>query len=187
MTNSLLKRRKHALSRGEYGHNLFIRHAVLPALILLVCAGAVVWTAVDLLIDAKRQDIDLPILLPLFIGVLGMSILALALVLTQASRSAHGLTGPIHRIVVAMQRTRSGDVGHRVHLRRDDKLKEIAAEFNRVLEWLNENPPEGVRTGTDVIEVEVDKPNEIAADPADVVALTEPGEDEAITLGIDDA
>lgn len=184
MTNSLLKRRKHALSRGEYGHNLFIRNAILPALLLMACAGAVVWACVDLLIDAKHQDITLPTLLPLFAGVLGMSVLAMALVFSQAARSAHSLARPIHRIVVAMQRTRSGDVGHRVHLRRDDNLKEIAAEFNRVLEWLNENPPEGVRTGTDVIEFEADK---VATEAADVVVFTDPSDDDTIAFGRDDA
>lgn len=55
-----------------------------------------------------------------------------------------------------MQRVRQGDIAHRVHLRRDDELSQLAAEFNTLLDWLNENPPAGVRTGGDVVEMEVD-------------------------------
>ena len=48
---------------------------------------------------------------------------------------------------------RAGDLAVRVHMQRGDYLSEIAFEFNKVLDWLNENPPEGARTGSDVVDM----------------------------------
>ncbi|MCB9869829.1 MAG: HAMP domain-containing protein [Planctomycetes bacterium] len=116
-------------------------------------SGAVVWFCRRLLVEAVRHEITLPSLVPLFLAVLGLVAVATVLVFAQAARSARRLHGPIQRITVAMQRMRTGDIGHRVHLRRGDHLREVAGELNLLLDWLNENPPAGVRTGTDVVEV----------------------------------
>ena len=32
-------------------------------------------------------------------------------------------------------------------------MKSVAAEFNRLLDWLNDNPPVGAKIGNDLIEV----------------------------------
>jgi hypothetical protein len=55
-------------------------------------------------------------------------------------------------------------------------LKEVAAEFNKLLDWLNENPPPGVKTGTDLIEVDekgADLPGDVGLEssPEDVIEV----------------
>ena len=153
----LLNRSNPPLSRREFGRGSFVRTALLPELLLIISTGVLAWYCRDLLLQARQHDLDLPGLFPLFVSLLGLVVVAWVLVLGQAARSARRLAGPMHRITVAMQRTRGGDISHRVHLRRGDNLKEVAAEFNRILDWLNENPPAGVRTGHDLVEVGADR------------------------------
>lgn len=185
MKHSLLKRPKQPLSRGEFGQGSFVRTALLPELLLIACTGVLAWYCRDLLLQARERDLDLPGLFPLFLALLGLVVVAWILVLGQAARSARRLVGPIHRISVAMQRTRSGDIGHRVHLRRGDSLKEVAAEFNRLLDWLNENPPNGVQTGHDV--VEVDSGHEGAIHPEKLeMPVAVPGKPEDLDDGLNE-
>jgi HAMP domain-containing protein len=127
---------------------------VWSVVVLLACTGVIAWFCRELLHAAEQREMELPGLLPLFMALTGMIVLAAILVFCQASRSARRLEGPIQRIVVTMQRARQGDIGHRVHLRRDDGLKEVATELNRLLDWLNDNPPVGVVTGSDVVEMD---------------------------------
>ena len=126
---------------------------VLPALVLVASILGVAWFCRGLLKEAERVDMDLPSLLPLFGGVFGITLVACFLVVTQAVRLSRRLGGPTLRVITGMQRARAGDLSFRLHLRRGDYLSEIAFEFNRVLDWLNENPPEGARTGSDVVDV----------------------------------
>ena len=126
---------------------------ILPALALVASILAVAWFCRGLLEEAERVDMDLPSLLPLFCGVFGVTLVACFLVVTQAVRLSRRLAGPTLRVITGMQRARAGDLSFRLHLRRGDYLSEIAFEFNRVLDWLNENPPEGARTGSDVVDV----------------------------------
>ena len=154
MSRKLPKRRKRPLSRWEYGQTRFTGASIVPELLLILCTVVMIWFCRRFLLEAEQHDLGLVTLLPMVGALLGIVLVAGMLVFSQASRSLHRLSGPTHLIIVAMQRTRTGDLGHRVHLRRGDKLTEIAAEFNRVLDWLNENPPVGARTGTDMIEVD---------------------------------
>jgi len=126
---------------------------ILPVLMLVASILAVAWFCRGLLEEAERVDMGLPKLLPLFLAVLGMTLVSCFLVVTQAVRLSRRLAGPTMRVITGMQRVRAGDLAFRVHLRRGDYLTEIAFEFNRVLDWLNENPPEGARTGSDVVDV----------------------------------
>lgn len=72
----------------------------------------------------------------------------------QCVRLATRVAGPEYRLRRALQRIRSHDVGFRVNLRRGDLLGGLARECNELLDWLNENPPPGARTGGDVVDVE---------------------------------
>ena len=82
----------------------------------------------------------------------------------QALRFSHRIAGPIYRITKSLQQVRSGDIGFRVHLRQGDHLTEIAAELNLLLDWLNANPPAGVRTGGDVVQLEGDESADVAGE-----------------------
>lgn len=68
-------------------------------------------------------------------------------------RLAGRVAGPEYRLCRALQRIRTGDLGFRVNLRRGDLLGGLALECNDLLDWLNANPPNGARTGTDIVEV----------------------------------
>lgn len=76
-------------------------------------------------------------------------------VVWQCVRLATRVAGPEYRLRRALRRIRSHDVGFRVNLRRGDLLGGLARECNELLDWLNENPPAGARTGGDVVDVEV--------------------------------
>ncbi len=89
-----------------------------------------------------------------FWAVVGGFLLACGVVvLVQSVRLAARVAGPEYRLRRALQRIRTGDVGFRVTLRRGDLLTGVAQDTNALLEWLNLNPPQGVRTGSDVVEV----------------------------------
>lgn len=130
------------------------RTALLPESLIVVCSLVLVWFFRGVLGEAQKSDIELGTLVPLFIAVLGFAVAAGVLVMTQVSRSSRRLKGPSQRLILAMQRARRGDLAHRVHLRHGDELRDIAAEFNRLLDWLNANPPEGAETGTDMVDVD---------------------------------
>lgn len=83
-------------------------------------------------------------------GFVGACVLSLAFL---AWRIASRVRGPEHRLRLALQRIRSRDVGFRISLRRDDPLQDLARECNALLDWLNENPPGGVRTGGDILDL----------------------------------
>ena len=63
---------------------------------------------------------------------------------------------PEQHVRSALQRIRAGDIGFRVSLRRGEPLAGLARECNEVLDWLNANPPQGVRVGGDIVDVPVD-------------------------------
>ncbi len=127
-----------------------------PALGVMVSIAVVAWFARQMLARGEAQEVDIDGLLPLFLVLLALAAIATILVFLQSSRSARRLIGPVHRINVAMQRIRQGDIAHRVHLRKNDELGQVAAELNKLLDWLNENPPAGAQTGGDVVEMDLD-------------------------------
>lgn len=132
-----------------------VRVAVaMPLALLLGAVVALAWYCRNLLGDADAGRLvavgDMPLLL--FVGA--FLVAGAAVVAVQSLRVANRVAGPEYRLRQALQRIRSGDVGFRISLRRGDLLTGLAAECNELLEWLNHNPPAGVRTGTDVVEVQ---------------------------------
>lgn len=127
--------------------------SLIPTFGLTACTLIVAVFCRRLLSEASVNDVDLPSLVPLFVSVLGFTLASGAVVVFQALRFSHRIAGPAYRLVRSMERMRSGDLAFRVNLRRGDHLTEVAAEMNRLLDWLNANPPSGARTGTDVVEL----------------------------------
>ena len=148
---------RHSLHKGKGpgGQNSPKRSTLVPELLIVASTLILVWFFRQLLAEAQRSDIELATLVPLFLAIVGLAMAAGILALGQASRSAKRLSGPSQRLILAMQRTRRGDLAHRVHLRHGVELKAVAAEFNRLLDWLNANPPEGAKTGSDLVEVDM--------------------------------
>lgn len=127
--------------------------ALLPSAILLAGFALVAVFCSSLLEEAAESRLHLPSLVPLFVAVICVLGAAALVVWFQALRMAQRLAGPAFRLVKSMQRVRGGDISFRVHLRRGDHLTDVAAELNNVLDWLNLNPPRGVRTGGDLVQV----------------------------------
>ncbi len=132
-----------------------VRVAVaMPLALLLSAVVALAWYCRNLLRDADAGHIvavgDTPLVL--FVGA--FLVAGAAVVAVQSLRVANRVAGPEYRLRQALQRIRSGDVGFRISLRRGDLLTGLAAECNELLDWLNRNPPVGVRTGSDVVEVQ---------------------------------
>jgi HAMP domain-containing protein len=151
---------------------------LLPELLVVASTLVLVWFFRRVLADAQRSDIELTTLVPLFLAMTGLALAAGLLVVGQASRSAKRLQGPAQRLILAMQRTQRGDLAHRVHLRHGDDLKEVAAEFNRLLDWLNANPPVGATTGTDLVDVDaLERLAALEGDEGDLEGGVEAGAD----------
>lgn len=91
-----------------------------------------------------------------WIAVGGFFAACLAAIVLHCVRLATRVAGPEYRLCRALQRIRGHDVGFRVSLRRGDLLSGLAKECNELLDWLNQNPPAGARTGGDVVEVDAD-------------------------------
>ncbi len=107
------------------------------------------------LLDAAESGAPLaPSRFGFWLAIGGFLLAGVAVIFVQALRLAWHVAGPELRLCRSLQRIRSGDVGFRITLRRTDLLHGLARECNDLLQWLNENPPPGVRTGGDVVELE---------------------------------
>ena len=93
-------------------------------------------------------------LIPLMLCILGFFVCAACLALFQGLRYSNRIVGPTQRLCSIMRMVRGGDLTVRAHLRRGDYLKELAQELNSLIDWLNENPPPGTKTGSDLVHVE---------------------------------
>ncbi|MBX3462054.1 MAG: hypothetical protein KF830_02705 [Planctomycetes bacterium] len=127
---------------------------VLPVLVVAATSLLLVDHCRVLLADAGAADRVVRADLRLVFVLGGFVLACAALVGVQAARVAGRLMGPERRLVDALRRMRSGDLAFRVHVRRGDPLTGVVRECNELLDWLNANPPAGVRTGGDVIEME---------------------------------
>lgn len=96
-----------------------------------------------------------------WLAIVGFFVACIAVVVLQSLRLAQRVAGPEWRLCRSLRRIRAGDVGFRITLRRGDLLNGMAHECNELLDWLNANPPAGVRTGSDVVEMGVAAGEEI--------------------------
>lgn len=149
--------------------------ALVPTIGLALCALTVAVFCRDLLAEAAVREIELTSLVPLFLAVLGFTLAAGAVFVFQALRFSHRIAGPAYRLVQSMRRIQAGDISFRVSIRRGDHLTDVVAECNRMLDWLNDNPPAGVRLGSDMVRVG----REVEA----VEALPEPEDAAAAPVG----
>jgi methyl-accepting chemotaxis protein len=144
--------------------------SLLPAIGLAVCGAGIALSCDALLTEALAAKPALPSLLPMFVAFGAYVLVSVAVVVRQATLFSNRIAGPVWRLVRSMQRVREGDLTFRVTLRRGDHLEELVVEFNRLIEWLNENPPPGAKTGSDLVDVEdahVDTDDEPHADAVD--------------------
>ncbi|HEX6813221.1 MAG TPA: hypothetical protein VF384_16485 [Planctomycetota bacterium] len=120
---------------------------------MLVCVVALTFYCTSLL-QAAAAGRMVAIDEKVFVLVVGGFVAASAAVVgMQSVRISNRVSGPESRLLQALQRIRTGDVGFRITLRRGDLLVALADECNELLDWLNRNPPNGAHTGGDIVEV----------------------------------
>ncbi len=127
-----------------------------PLLVLgTIAAGMLALTAVTwAVLDAAAADsVTPPSVAPIYLAGAFCLLVSCMVVVVHGTRTAHRVAGPEHRLVQSLRRVRNGDLAFRVSLRRGDLLSSLAAECNELIEYLNENPPTGARTGSDVVDV----------------------------------
>ncbi len=141
-----LNRRKQLVVNKPLQSKLILGMALLPAVgLAFVAVLTAVWCT-RVMDEAMATDSELPNLMPLFYVVIVFEILAGATLLTNSLKVSHRVAGPAYRICKSLERIRAGDVAFAVKLREGDHLTEVRDELNRLLDWLNENPPPGVIT-----------------------------------------
>lgn len=136
-----------------------LQHGLLLA--VLVSVGLIAWLSGQLIDEAARGELSTATSIYLVLAVIGFCFTCSMVVFSYAYRLMSRLVGPSFRLIDAMKRVRTGDIGFRVHLRRGDMLVDVANEFNRLLDWLNTNPPCDVTMGSDVVDVEVGDDDDI--------------------------
>lgn len=125
----------------------------LPGIVMICSLVSLAWFCRSLLVEAAAGRTANVGGIGLWAAVGGFLFAAGAVVMVQSLRLVNRVAGPEYRMRRALQRIRDGDVGFRIALRRGDLLTGLARECNDLLEWLNKNPPPGVRTGSDIVEV----------------------------------
>ena len=169
------ERRRTLVVNRELQQRIIFAVSLVPTIGLALACVIVAVFCRRLLGEAMRADAQLPSLVPLFLSLLGFVIVSAIVVVLQALRFSHRIAGPAYRLLKSMERLRSGDLAFRVHLRKGDHLVELADELNRVLDYLNEHPPRGATTGSDIVEVEADEPEpELELAGADAAGDTHP-------------
>jgi hypothetical protein len=137
-------RRKILIINEPLQKQIVLAISLMPTFGLAACTLIVAVFCRRLLGEASFYEIELPSLVPLFLSILAFTVAAGVVGILQAVRFSHRIAGPAYRLIKSMERMRSGDIAFRIQLRKGDHLTEIADEMNRLLDWLNANPPPGV-------------------------------------------
>lgn len=142
------ERRRRLVVNKPLQSRLIASVALVPALgLALIAVLTAVW-CMRMMDEAMASDAELPNLMPLFAIVIVFEVLAGAALMTNSLKMSHKVAGPSYRICKSIERIRGGDIAFTVSLRDGDHLGEIRDELNKLLDWLNENPPSGVVTRT---------------------------------------
>jgi methyl-accepting chemotaxis protein len=107
------------------------------------------------LLDARRKADDSAGKWTIFIALLS-TLVALALGIAIAYRTAHSITKPLSELMkVAQQIGDSGDLDHQIDLRRDDEIGQLGQTFGRMVTYLKEmaSVSEAIAGGNLTVEV----------------------------------
>jgi hypothetical protein len=141
MARHTQERRRQLVVNKPLQGRLILSMALWPAVAL---AGIAVLTAVycsRAMDEASANDTELPNLAPLFYAVLAFELIAAIYLMVNSLKISHRVAGPVYRLCKSLERIRGGDLAFTVSLRDGDHLTEIRDELNKLLDWLNQNPP----------------------------------------------
>ena len=139
------RRRNIVVNKPVQGRLIF-SVSLLPALGLSGLMLLVAYFCHQLSLEVMTADIELTNVVPLYLSVAGFVMLSGVFLFYNSVMFSHRIAGPSYRLCESMKRIRGGDVDFRVQLRDGDHLGEVGAELNRLLDYLNENPPAGALT-----------------------------------------
>ncbi len=116
----------------------------------MLALTAVTWAVLD---AAAAGTVTAPQVAPIYLAGAFCLLASCMVVIVHGTRTAYRIAGPEHRLAQSLRRVRKGDLAFRVSLRRGDLLSSLAYECNALIDYLNQNPPTGARTGSDVVDV----------------------------------
>ena len=130
--------------------------------VVLTNVGLIAALSDRLIDEAARGEVATSTRAYLILALVGFCLACGLVVFSYSYRLVTRLLGPSYRLIDAMKRVRTGDIGFRVHLRKGDMLLDVADEFNQLLDWLNSNPPCDVTMGSDVVDVDMGEEDDMA-------------------------
>ena len=186
MSGYTQERRRQVVVNTPMQSRLILSMALMPAIALAAIAVFTALYCSRAMEEAYANDSELPNLSPLFYLVIAFELVAALFLMVNSLRFSHRVAGPAYRICKSLERIRSGDLAFTVHLRKGDHLVEIRDELNRLLDWLNQNPPPNCITRTMAAEQGANAATSAAPTPpgTEAVAATAastPGEAEPTT------
>lgn len=128
-----IRNRRRMLLVNPVAQRRFVLSLSLPVLLVLLAVGTwIFWVQSNAYADAGALPSFLPLGIGLFVGILAFG----ATLVVQALRVSHRVQGAAYRLVKSMERIREGDLDFTVKLRNNDHLHDVAAELNRLMEWI---------------------------------------------------
>ena len=133
-----VNRRRTKVVMRDMQSRLIRETSLIPLVGLTVLAVTVTELGRRVIGEASAALVELPHLDNLLIAVAVMTSLVVGAVLYVAFRFTHRVAGPSYRLIESLKRVQRGDVDFQIRLRNGDFLTEVADEFNKTLEALQQ-------------------------------------------------
>lgn len=146
MADRTRERRTSLIVDGPMQARLIATASLVPAAALSVTGLGVLWFVQAMQEEALRAEVQLENAVPLSIAMACFLLMSSAFLFVTSLKMSNKIAGPAYRLRKSMERMRGGDFAFTVRLRPGDQLQDLCDELNRVLDWLNANPPPGVQT-----------------------------------------
>jgi hypothetical protein len=141
MARHTQERRRQIVVNKPLQGRLILSMALWPAVALASIAVLTAVYCTRVMDEAVANDTEMPNMAPLFYVVLAFELIAAIYLMVNSLKISHRVAGPVYRICKCLERIRGGDLAFTVSLRDGDHLTEIRDEMNKLLDWLNQNPP----------------------------------------------
>ena len=139
-------RRRTKVVNSSVQTRLILDVAMIPAIGLGVMVAIVSWFCCRLYEESLPAQVELDSLIPLYLGVTGLSLFTVVVLVASAYKLSQRVAGPMFNLCRSLKQIEKGNVAFKVNLRDRDHLNDIAVQLNKVLDKLNENPPPGFTT-----------------------------------------
>jgi len=163
-------RRKRIYLNTPTQRSIILGFCLVPTITLIGGFVAIAYYCTRLTTEAMAAGVDLPSVAGLLTTTAVFVVIAGATTVFQAVAHSHRIAGPLVHILTFLREWAKGDRGERLHLRKNDYLRDLADELNQFLDTLQ---GEDGRTSVDAGD------DESAAEQGELVAV-ESGQHEAV-------